>query len=176
MIDIVGFLIWILATLLKVVIFLPAIVLSIIQAAKNKKLGDYFYSLGIGTDIYGNKLIAPFANRYFKKEGGHDYGCNETISLCMAKNRRDGFETKSAKFVGNLIEFFDPNHLQETLNKNNMDTIEQIRAAYNLMLDTLAASMGETTMLNGSQKATIAEQADEITETVNPNLPPRPNA
>lgn len=57
-----------------------------------------------------------------------------------------------------------------------MNNIAEIRASYNAMLDTLAASMGEETILIDSQKATIAEQADEITETVNPNLPPRPNA
>lgn len=119
MTDIVGFLIWVLATLLKVVIFLPALILSIIQAAINKKLGDYFYSLGIGTDIYGNKLIAPFANRYFKTKDGHEYGGNETISLCMAKNKKAGTCTKSAEVLGSMIEFFDKDHLNETLNKNN---------------------------------------------------------
>lgn len=63
------------------------------------------------------------------------------------------------------------------LNKNNnMDTIAEIRAAYNAMLDSLAAGMGENTSLSGSQKATIAEQADAVTETVDPNLPPRPHA
>jgi hypothetical protein len=72
-------------------------------------------------DIFGNKLIAPYANRHFIKPGGRRYGQNETISLTMALNKRDGFNTKEADFWERCINIFDKNHLEKTLRKNNYD-------------------------------------------------------
>ena len=113
MIDIIGFIIWIVSALAKLFLFIPSLVLSGYVAIKNKKLGDYFYSLGIGTDIYGNKLIAPYANKKFIKKGGRKYGGNETISKTMAYNKRDGYNTEVADKWENLINIFDKNHLSK---------------------------------------------------------------
>jgi hypothetical protein len=119
MTDIVGFIIWILSAVLKRLLFGYALCRGVIYAIKDKRLGDYFYSLGIGNDIFGNKLIAPYANRHFIKPGGRRYGQNETISLTMAINKRDGYNTKEADFWERCINIFDDNHLEKTLLKNN---------------------------------------------------------
>jgi hypothetical protein len=113
MIDIVGFIIWIGSGLLKRLFFLFGLILGVYHSIKDKKLGDYFYSLGIGNDIWGNKLIAPHANKYWIKKGGRKYGGNETISKTMAYNKRDGYNTSRADFWENLINKVDKNHLSK---------------------------------------------------------------
>lgn len=55
-----------------------------------------------------------------------------------------------------------------------MNNIAEIRAAYNTMLDEMAQTMTETGELTTENKGKIALAADEVTETVDPNLPPRP--
>jgi hypothetical protein len=117
-----GFIIWLLSVIVKKLVHLIAWILSVIQAIKDKKLGDYFYSLGIGNDIYGNKLIAPHANKYWVKKGGHEFGSSETISRTMAKNKRDGFNTKHADRWEEIINVVDRNHLAKVASK--IDSIE----------------------------------------------------
>lgn len=119
MIDIVGFIIWIGSFIIKRLVFLFALIMGIFYTIKDKKLGDYFYSLGYGNDLFGAKLIAPFANRHFIKQGGHNYGSkdNKTISYYMAINKRDGFNTPAVDWWERRINFFDKNHLEKTLQK-----------------------------------------------------------
>lgn len=120
--DITGFIIWIGSFIIKRLVFLCGLLTGIYYSTKDKKLGDYFYSLGYGNDLFGAKLIAPFANRYFIKSGGHKYGSidNKSISYYMAINKRDKFNTPTADWWERKINFFDKNHLQKTLIKNNL--------------------------------------------------------
>lgn len=122
MIDIIGFLIWIGSFIIKRLVFLFALIAGIIYTVKQKKLGDYFYSLGYGNDLFGAKLIAPFANKHFIKQGGKKYGTedNKTISYYMAINKRYGFNTPAADWWERRINFFDKNHLEKTLKKHNL--------------------------------------------------------
>lgn len=55
-------------------------------------------------------------------------------------------------------------------------TISAIRAELENKLNLLANDLGENTALSESQLATVSAGIDEVNETVNPNLPPRPNA
>lgn len=57
-----------------------------------------------------------------------------------------------------------------------MATIASIRAEIENKLNLLANDLGENTALSESQLATVSAGIDEVNETVNPNLPPRPNA
>lgn len=117
MTDLLGIIIWLGSGLLKRLVLAYAFVRSSMIAIKEKKWGDYTYSLGIGNDIFGNKLIAPYANKYWVKSGGRKFGGNETISLCMAFNKRDGYNTPEADWWERRINFFQKNHLQITLDK-----------------------------------------------------------
>lgn len=126
MVDIVGFAIWVLSVVVKTLIFMYSFVTGIFYSAKDKKLGDYFFSLGYGNDLFGAKLIAPYANKHFIKPGGFEYGKpnrytkdgNKTISFFMAINKQHGFNTKEADALEKLINVFDKDHLKKTLNKN----------------------------------------------------------
>lgn len=118
--DIIGFLYWLGSILLKILLFIPALCQGIKLSAQSRKLGDYLFSLASGNDTWGNKLIAPHANKYFVKPGGRRYGKNEHISLTMAINKRDGFNTEIADKWERRINFFDKDHLNKTL-KNYKD-------------------------------------------------------
>ena len=122
MTDIVGFIIWIGSFIIKRLIFLYALIRGIIYAIKDKKLGDYFYSLGYGNDLFGAKLIAPYANRKLIKPNGIKYGTedNKTISYYMAVNKRNGTNTPEADWWEKQINKVDKNHLEKTLKKHNL--------------------------------------------------------
>lgn len=99
---------WISKKLVKVagIILLPW---AVIIAIKQKRFNKYRYEVARGWDILANKLYAPV----FNAEMGDNFGGDETISQCMARNKRDGTDTKTAKKVEKLINIFDKNHLSK---------------------------------------------------------------
>lgn len=88
------------------IVLLPC---SVIIAIKQKRFNKYRYEVARGWDILANKLYAPV----FNEEMGDNFGGDETISQCMAKNKRDGTDTKMAKKVEKLIDIFDKDHLSK---------------------------------------------------------------
>lgn len=58
-----------------------------------------------------------------------------------------------------------------------MKTIAQLRTRLNDILDSLAATYGETTDISSSQTSmdAVSHGVDAQNETWNPNLPPRPH-
>jgi hypothetical protein len=113
--DFKGFCIWMLQNVLKVLVFLPGLYLSGKQVIKDKYLGGWLYTLGYGGDIWGNKFIAPHANKHWKTPSGYSYGKDEPISLPLAINLRDGTHLpKCHKWVKG-IEKSDKGHMRKTL-------------------------------------------------------------
>ena len=82
---------------------------SIIIAIKQKRFNKYRYEVARGWDILANKLYEPV----FNEEMGDNFGKDETISQCMARNKRNATDTKTAKKVEKIINFFDKNHLNK---------------------------------------------------------------
>jgi hypothetical protein len=121
MIDIKGFGIWLLAFVLKTILSPFLFVYSIGIAAKEKRIGDYFYELGRGLDIAANKTLEPFLNKYFKIKKGHRFGGDNTISYDMAINKRYNWSTKLADRVEKIINKVDKNHLDKTLKKHELN-------------------------------------------------------
>lgn len=102
----------ILAWLSKKLVKMAAIVLlpwSVIIAIKQKRLNKYRYEVARAWDILANKLYEPV----FNEELGDGFGGDETISQCMARNKRNGTDTKTAKKVEKIINFFDKDHLSK---------------------------------------------------------------
>lgn len=120
--DIKGIAIFLLGKAALILLFIPALWQGFVISHRKKNVGDYSYSLGSGIDIFGNKLIAPHANKYWVKPGGRMYGQNEHISLTMAINKRDGFNTPDADKWEKRIDFFDSNHLYKTLVLHGLPT------------------------------------------------------
>lgn len=114
--DSKGFLVNLLSIVAKVILLLPALLLNIGESKRKKQVGGYFYTLGYGRDIWGNKLIAPYANRYFIPADGHLFGLDEPISLPLAVNCRDDkFLDDEAKWWVYAIEKANHGHMRTTL-------------------------------------------------------------
>ena len=99
---------WISKQLVRIsgIILLPW---SVIIAIKQKRFNKYRYEVARGWDILANKLYEPV----FNEEMGNGFGKDETISQCMARNKRNGTDTKTAKKVEKLINIFDKDHLSK---------------------------------------------------------------
>ena len=93
---------------------------SLFLAIKQKRLNSYFYEVGRGFDILANKLYEPALNSKLQRNG-RKFGQDETISQCMAFNKKYGFDTSTAKWWEKRINTIDKNHLEKTLNKTKYD-------------------------------------------------------
>lgn len=123
--DSKGILIYIGSWLIKRAVFLYAFISGSIIKIREKRWGDYTFSLAYGNDLFGAKLIAPHANKYWIKSGGYKYGepnkftmdGNKTISFFMAINKKEGFNTPEADWWEKKINIVDKDHLKKTLEK-----------------------------------------------------------
>lgn len=119
--DTKGFGVWMLQFVTKTLVFIPGAYLNIKQAAKERRLGWYFYSLGYGGDIWGNKFIAPHANAHWITKEGYRFGLDEPISKPLAINVYNWTLTrKMIKYVKS-VEIPDKNHLAKTLRSHGVE-------------------------------------------------------
>lgn len=86
-------------------------------AFKQKRFNHYNYESSRGWDILANKKFAPVFNKMLVINGGRQFGQDETISQCMAWNKNQGFDSKTAKRVEKIINIFDKDHLTKTYTK-----------------------------------------------------------
>lgn len=160
------------------IILLPYSVIILIKKRDWKKIKKYRYEVARAWDILANKLYAPALDKHLSVKQLSPFGQDETISENMARNKfvvhdnsgtADWWETK-------VINKFEKNHLLITLAKNNQMTKQNIIDLNTQVVTNAVPSKGLNDELTESEVATITEVMDEVTETVNPNLPPRPNA
>ena len=170
----------------KTVIKLAALVLSpysyVIIYRKKGWAGvkEHRYEIARGWDILAGKMYAPALNKHLTIECKSPFGGDETISENMARNKflLSDNSTTADWWENKVINKFESEHLLKTLikSKNITMTIAEIKTALNNKLSEVANELGENTTLTESQLETVSEAIDEVNETVNPNLPPRPNA
>lgn len=84
-----------------------------VLSIKNKTINRDKYEVSRGWDILANKLYANVFNATL----GVGFGGDETISQCMARNKRNGTNTKTAIVVEKIINIFDKNHLDKIKKK-----------------------------------------------------------
>ncbi len=109
MTDFVGFILALFASFLVRLFGIVLLPWSIIIAIHDKRLNSYFYEIGRGFDILANKMYEPSLN----SKMGYGFGKDETISQAMARNKRKGTDTLTAKWWERLINKFDKNHLDK---------------------------------------------------------------
>ena len=111
---------WILNSLARILVAIFGIVLipwAYILSFKQKRFNFYKYESARGWDILANKKFAPVFNKMLVIKGGRQFGQDETISQCMAWNKVNGFDSKTAKVVEKIINIFDKDHLEKTYKK-----------------------------------------------------------
>ena len=87
-----------------------------------KKYGNtkgYFKSTALSIDIWGNHEFRTLWNTKLRTENGYEFGkIGETISSALGKNERDKTLSKKGKILVKILDFFDENHCQNSINEN----------------------------------------------------------
>jgi hypothetical protein len=90
---------------------------SVYRAAKNKQLNSYFNQLAVIIDVFGNVLGQHLFNRILKKPGGYLFGNRrDTISYAMGINKKFDNLSKFGKRIEKILNWFDEDHLNKTIN------------------------------------------------------------
>lgn len=76
-------------------------------------------SLALSIDLMGNVICKDAFNATMRKQGGYGFGqYNETISSVLGKNKALGTLTDFGRLVANLLNFFDPGHVERAANND----------------------------------------------------------
>lgn len=115
--DTLGFILFIVARLLELILIPIFIVWGIIESIIIKKLGDYFKSLALIIDVMGNVFGKYMMNRLLITKEGYSFGSRfETISYVLGKNKKLNTLTKLGIFIGKILNKIDKNHLEKADN------------------------------------------------------------
>ena len=105
--SIAGYILWIVALLLTVILSPVCIVYAMFCTNFNK----YAMNLAIRVDKYGNYLLAPIFNRWFITGEGFQFGQGDfTISYALGMNVLAGTLRAPGILLNNILNFFQPNH------------------------------------------------------------------
>ena len=88
----------------------------------NKKYGNtkgYFRNTALSIDIWANREFRTLWNDKLRIDSGYEFGKeNETISSALGKNQRDKTLSKKGKLLVKILDFFDENHCENSINNN----------------------------------------------------------
>ena len=88
----------------------------------NKKYGNtkgYFRNTALSIDIWANREFRTLWNDKLRIDSGYEFGKeNETISSALGKNQRDNTLTNCGKILVAILDFFDENHCENSINNN----------------------------------------------------------
>lgn len=127
------FLIAFVSTSILTVIYLPVNIIYYIFTFKwktgSKKLNKYFYQMALSIDQFANVSLQTPLNFLMINEISFKYGEHhkfgdedDTISYCLAMNKKYNSLTKFGKFWAWFLNKVDKNHLQKALdNKRKLD-------------------------------------------------------
>ena len=114
--NIIGFLLFIIA----VVLLIPLTLVNMIFVyKKNHSIDGYFRNTALSIDIWANREFRTLWNDKLRIDSGYEFGKeNETISSALGKNQRDNTLTNCGKILVAILDFFDENHCENSINNN----------------------------------------------------------
>lgn len=114
-----GFILLIIASLLKWILTPVAYVYGLIVAISKGEFSQYNEQLALAKDRYGNVLCQYLFNQIFIKSEGYKYGVGkETISSVLGKNERDGTLLHLGKFILLILNSLEENHCKNSIDIN----------------------------------------------------------
>lgn len=114
-----GIVLFIIASVLKWVLTPFLYSYSFVASILDRKFSEYHKTLALSKDKYGNSLGCYLFNKVLIKECGYKFGnSNETISSVLGKNYRDKTMTTLGYYIGMLLNFIEPNHIQNSIDEN----------------------------------------------------------
>lgn len=111
MTDFVAFILYLVASILKMVLAPFAYIYGFIQASRDRRLNYYHKDLALAKDQYGNALCQYLFNALLIEKNGYKFGnIDETISSVIGKNKRDKTLSKLGKMLDWTLNLFEKNH------------------------------------------------------------------
>lgn len=105
-----GFILFVIAYIL----FLPLTIINFFVVKDKKR---YFKNSAINIDKFGNREFRTLLNKTLIVENSvfKSGNINETISSVLGKNKKMGKLTKTGKLVCSILNFFDKNHCEKSI-------------------------------------------------------------
>lgn len=114
----VGFIMYIVAWILYLILFVVNIPFSIYKAKGLTSINNYFGKVATGVDALGNATFGELFNAFFITKGGYYFGKRkETISSAMGKNKEKGTLTWLGKALDRLLSFIDKDHCLKNIDR-----------------------------------------------------------
>lgn len=106
-----GFLLFIVASVLKLIIAFPLWIYGIIVSLYKREFDTYSLNLALAKDQYGNALGMYFFNAVLITKDGYKFGNrDETISSVIGKNKVKGTLTVTGKVLDFILDVLEPDH------------------------------------------------------------------
>ena len=102
-------------------LFIPLTIINlalVIQKHRTwKSVDTYFYYNALDFDHFANHNFKTVFNKFLVKKGCHQFGdFRETVSSVLGKNQKTNTLTKSGRWLANTLDYFDPDHCQNSIN------------------------------------------------------------
>ncbi len=114
-----GFVLLLIAVLMSIVLYPLGWIYSIITFRGSfKKLGAWWYVMAISVDQLGNVVMSTLFNDILIKKYGYEFGNEDlTVSAVLGINKQMGTLTKLGKFIADVLNKIDPNHVEKAIEK-----------------------------------------------------------
>ena len=122
-----GFILYLISLIISVILLPVGLVYMIFRYIYKRRffaegipgINKKFKKLATAVDIYGNIACSElFNDTLIKKEAVHKFGkYNETISSVIGKNKLKGTLTKTGVLLDEILDYFDPNHSINSIDK-----------------------------------------------------------
>ena len=118
-----GFVLLCLAVLMSIVLYPIGWVYSMITFRLSfKKLGKWWFVMALSVDQLGNVVMSTLFNDLLITKYGHKFGDeDQTVSMVLGVNKAMGTLTKLGKFIADVLNKIDPNHVEKAIEGNEKD-------------------------------------------------------
>lgn len=115
-----GFILLVIAVLMSIILFPLGWGYSLITFRLSiKKLGRYWFVMAISVDQLGNVVLGTMFNDIMITKYGHKFGDeDQTVSMVLGVNKAMGTLTKFGKFIADVLNFIDKNHVEKAIEGN----------------------------------------------------------
>ena len=115
-----GFILLIIAVLMSIVLYPLGWLYSLIKFKLSfKRLGSYWFVMAVSVDQLGNVVMGTLFNDIMIRKYGHKFGDeDQTVSMVLGVNKKMGTLTKLGKFIADVLNFIDKDHVEKAIEKN----------------------------------------------------------
>jgi hypothetical protein len=115
-----GFILLVIAVVMSVVLYPIGLIYSLITFRFSfKQLGRYWFVMAVSVDQLGNVVMSTLFNDLLIRKYGHKFGDeDQTVSMVLGVNKKMGTLTRLGKFIADVLNKIDPNHVEKAIEKH----------------------------------------------------------